>query len=80
MNSTEDPNYQAVREIALKNGASGDYYYKPTDTYYSVAVNKRRGVAIILGWYRGEIKRQSPDAALQISTDLWDPFVGKLSS
>jgi len=70
--SKESPEYTEVKALALKDPAvSGDYYLKSTDTWYAVAVDPDTKECIILGWYCGEIKRQSPDAALQISMDLW---------
>ena len=71
----ESPEYIEAKALALKTGVSGDYYLKSTDTWYVVAMNSRTGECIVLGWYRGEIKRQSPDAALRFSMDLWRQFI-----
>ena len=71
----ESPEHTEVKAAALKCGVSGDYYLKSTDTWYAVAVNPDTKECIVLGWYRGEIKRQSPDMALQCSIDLWRQFI-----
>jgi hypothetical protein len=71
----EHPEYTEVKSLALKIGVSGDYYLKSTDRWYAVAVNSETGTCTILGWYDGEIKRQSPDVALQCSVDLWKQLI-----
>jgi hypothetical protein len=72
---TENPEYLEVKAVALKTGVSGDYYLKSTDRWYAVAVNSETGTCVILGWYDGEIKRQSTDASLQYSVDLWRQLI-----
>lgn len=71
----EHPATTEAKALALKTGVSGDYYLKSTDTWYAVAVNPDTKECIVLGWYRDEIKHQSPDAALQCSMDLWRQFI-----
>ena len=66
----EHPAYTEVKALAVLGG-SGDYYLKSTRRWYAVAVNSRTKECIILGWYDGEIKRKSPEAALLLSMDLW---------
>lgn len=72
---TEHPTHVEAKALALKAGGSGDYYLKSTDRWYAVAVNSRTKECMVLGWYCGEIKRQSPDAALQCSMDLWQQLI-----
>ena len=74
---TESPEYVEVKATALKCGVSGDYYLKSTDRWYAVAVNSKTKECIVLGWYCAEIKRQSPEAALQMSMDLWRPLINR---
>jgi hypothetical protein len=71
----ESPEYTEVKAVALKTGVSGDYYLKSTDRWYAVAVNSETKECIVLGWYCGEIKRRSIDAALQMSLDLWKQLI-----
>ena len=79
----EHPAYTEAKAMALKTGISGDYYLKSTDTWYAVAVDPDTDECFVLGWYRGELKRQSSGAALQCSMDLWrqviNPELGERS-
>ena len=72
---TEHPEYIEAKAAALACGVSGDYYLESTDTWYAVAVDPDTNECFVLGWYRGEIKRQSSGAALQCSMDLWRQFI-----
>lgn len=72
---TEHPMHTEAKALALKTGISGDYYLKSCDTWCAVAVNPDTEECIILGWYSGEIKRQSPDEALGCSQDLWRQLI-----
>lgn len=71
----EHPQHIEAKTLALKTGVSGDYYLASTDTWCAVAVNPDTKACIILGWYSGEIKRQSPEEALQISMDMWRQLI-----
>jgi hypothetical protein len=72
---TDSPEYIEAKALALKAGGSGDHYLKSTDRWYAVAVNSRTEECIILGWYNGEIKRQSPIVALELSMGLWRQLI-----
>jgi hypothetical protein len=72
---TENPANVEVKALALKTGVSGDYYLASTDTWYAVAVDPAANECFILGWYSGVIKRQSSEAALQCSMDLWKQLI-----
>jgi hypothetical protein len=75
MKSEEHPSHTEAKALALETGVSGDYYLKSIDAWVAVAVNPDTQECIILGWYDGEIKRQSPDEALRISMDLWRQLI-----